>query len=247
MERLNTRQWNRIKSGGAVVALGICVGATFMHPTEARSQGGNADKPPMAGQKSGGANHDGPGNDGARHAGPPPMRPEERMTEELDLTPAQQTKIQVIFDQEREQMRVIHEKTRASVAALLTSAQKAKFDQMPQPGHGPHGDRPGGPNGDGPNGDDRREMGGAMQDEDHGRPVEQIAQDLAVTPEQFREAFKQVHPAGRGQRPTEAQLQNNHKVLAAALGVSIEKLDAVMDKYRPESPDGPPRHNPEEE
>jgi len=72
--------------------------------------------------------------------------------------------------------------------------------------------------------------------DDPGRPVDLVAKDLGVTPEQFREAFKNVHPAPKGDRPTEAQRAENRKVLSEALGVSPEKLDAVMDKYRPEGP-----------
>jgi hypothetical protein len=68
------------------------------------------------------------------------------------------------------------------------------------------------------------------------RPVEAIARDLGVTPEQFREAFKKVTPAPKGQRPTPEQRAHNRKVLSEALGVSPEKLDEVMDKYRPEGP-----------
>jgi hypothetical protein len=81
------------------------------------------------------------------------------------------------------------------------------------------------------------------EDEDHGRPVEAIAKELGVTPEKFREVFKQVRPARPGQRPTEAQRQRNRKVLSEGLGVSPEKLDEVMDKYRPggKVDDGPPR------
>ena len=52
-----------------------------------------------------------------------------------------------------------------------------------------------------------------------------------MTPEQFREAFKKVRPAPRGELPTESQ----RKALSEALGVSPERLDAVMDKYRPRS------------
>lgn len=74
--------------------------------------------------------------------------------------------------------------------------------------------------------------------EDHGRPVEKIAQDLGVTAEQFREAFKKVHPARPGTPPTEEQRQANRTALAQALGVAPEKLDAVMDKYRPEGKAG---------
>jgi hypothetical protein len=71
------------------------------------------------------------------------------------------------------------------------------------------------------------------EDDDHGRPVAQIAKELGVTPEQFREAFKKVQPAGAGQEPTQQQRQRNRKVLSEALGVSPERLDEVMDKYRP--------------
>ena len=39
------------------------------------------------------------------------------------------------------------------------------------------------------------------QDEDHGRPVALVAKELGVTPEQFRAAFRKVHPAGAGQQP----------------------------------------------
>ncbi len=166
LQKLNHKQWNRIKSSGIMVALGICAEAAFMHPTEARSEGENTNGQPPTHQ------HDGPGNDAPRIGSQPPMRPEERMAEELDLTPAQKTKIKAIFDQEREQMHAIHEKTQANIAALLTPAQNAKFDQMPKPGHGPRGDGP--------------EMRGEMQDDDHGRPVELIAKDLGVTPEKFR-------------------------------------------------------------
>ena len=72
--------------------------------------------------------------------------------------------------------------------------------------------------------------------DDHGRPVALVAADLGVTPEQFRAAFKKVRPAPRGERPTEAQRQANRIALAGALDVSPEKLDSVMDKYRPEGP-----------
>lgn len=79
-------------------------------------------------------------------------------------------------------------------------------------------------------------------DPDHGRPVEAVAKELGVTPEQFREAFKNVNPAPRGTEPTDAQRKQNRIALSKALGVDPEKLDAVMDKYRPEGPNKrPPR------
>ena len=63
--------------------------------------------------------------------------------------------------------------------------------------------------------------------------LEQLAA-LGVTPEQFRSAFSKVTPAPQGQRPTEAQREANRKILSQSLGVSPERLDEVMDKYRPE-------------
>ena len=261
MERLSVKQWNRIKTSLSAIALGACITAALVQPTIARSEGDDGmDNPPQpnptehkfggpTGQKFGGGERGGPGRGGSGNGGPRPngqrpMRPEEMM-EELDLTPAQQEKVRAIYEQEREQMRAIHEKTRTSVMALLNAEQKAQFEKMPQPGPprgGQRGGRPGGPDGqdgDGP-GEDFRPMGG-MQDEDHGRPVALIAKDLGVTPEQFRAAFKKVTPAPRGERPTEAQRMANRKVLSETLGVSPEKLDEVMDRYRPEGPDGPPR------
>ncbi|MGG2362820.1 hypothetical protein ACE4Z5_28455, partial [Salmonella enterica] len=41
------------------------------------------------------------------------------------------------------------------------------------------------------------------------RPVEAITRDLGVTPEQFREAFRKVQPAPKGQRPTPEQRARN--------------------------------------
>jgi EF hand len=94
--------------------------------------------------------------------------------------------------------------------------------------------RPGGPPGGDPPGPPPGGPGGpAPDDEDHGRPVEQVARELGVTPEKFREVFRNVRPAGPGRQPTEAQRQRNRKVLSEGLGVSPERLDEVMDKYRP--------------
>ena len=98
--------------------------------------------------------------------------------------------------------------------------------------------RPGGPRdrpGNGGPPDRRGRQGGPeLDDQDHGRPVALVAGELGVTPEQFRAAFKKVRPARPGERPTEARRQANRKVLSESLGVSPERLDAVMDKYRPE-------------
>jgi hypothetical protein len=57
-------------------------------------------------------------------------------------------------------------------------------------------------------------------DPDHGRPVELVARDLGVTPEQFREAFKKVRPASRGELPTESWRKANRKARAEARRVA---------------------------
>ena len=57
-------------------------------------------------------------------------------------------------------------------------------------------------------------------DPDHGRPVELVARDLGVTPEQFCAGFKKVRPAPRGELPTESQRKANRKARAEARRVA---------------------------
>ena len=58
-----------------------------------------------------------------------------------------------------------------------------------------------------------------------------IAQELGTTPEHFRQVAEKIVPRRpSGPPPTEAQ----KKELAAALDVSVEQLDTVMEKYRPD-------------
>jgi hypothetical protein len=90
-------------------------------------------------------------------------------------------------------------------------------------------------NNDEPAGPPREQRRGG--DDDHGRPVEKIAKELGVSPEKFREVFRRVKPAPRGEVPTREQREANRKILSEGLGVSPERLDEVMDKYRPEGPD----------
>lgn len=118
--------------------------------------------------------------------------------------------------------------------AKLSQACKSAIDAMPPPPPALRGHSQGPGSGPGP------------RDPDGGRPVEAIARELGVTPEQFREAFRKVTPAPHGQQPSEAQREQNRKLLSEALNVSPEKLDAVMDKYRPEGPppDRPPPGRP---
>ena len=52
---------------------------------------------------------------------------------------------------------------------------------------------------------------------DRGRPVILIAAALNVSDDVFRKAFSGVHPAGPGQRPTDAEARQNKRVLLDAL------------------------------
>jgi hypothetical protein len=118
-----------------------------------------------------------------------------------------------------------------SEVETLSKKQGTQGNRRPgPPGGGPPG---GGPPGGGPPGGPED-----VEDEDHGRPVEQVAKELGVTPAKFREVFRKVRPAAPGTQPTEAQRRQNRKVLSEGLGVSPERLDEVMDKYRPGGPTG---------
>ena len=62
-------------------------------------------------------------------------------------------------------------------------------------------------------------------------PIGLIAQDLGTTPEHFQEVAEKIVPRRpAGPPPTETQKRQ----LAAALDVSVEQLDLVMEKYRPD-------------
>ncbi len=80
------------------------------------------------------------------------------------------------------------------------------------------------------------------------RPVAAISRDLGIQPEQFVACFNDVRPAGAGEHPTAERTHANKKVLLACLqkanpGITNDKLDAVMDRYRPGGHAGqePPR------
>src|SRR5262245_44682474 len=66
--------------------------------------------------------------------------------------------------------------------------------------------------------------------EPKGPPIAMIAQDLGTTPEAFRRATDQVMPAHPSGPPSEAQKEQ----IATALDVSVERLETVMAKYRPD-------------
>ena len=70
---------------------------------------------------------------------------------------------------------------------------------------------------------------------DMGRPVCEIARDLGVPAEVFREAFTHVTPAAKGAEPSDAQREANHQALLSRLapyGVTAQLLDQVSDRYR---------------
>jgi hypothetical protein len=74
--------------------------------------------------------------------------------------------------------------------------------------------------------------------DDPRRPVELISRDLGVKPGEFRVCFENVRPAGQGERPTGERVHANKAVLLGCLqkanpAITNEKLDEVMDRYRP--------------
>ena len=69
------------------------------------------------------------------------------------------------------------------------------------------------------------------------RPVDQIAADLGVEPDEFVACFIPVQPAAPGTEPTRAREQSNKAVLlpclqAANSAITNDMLDTVMDRYR---------------
>jgi hypothetical protein len=74
-------------------------------------------------------------------------------------------------------------------------------------------------------------IGSGLRGAPKGPPIGQIAQDLGTTPEHFQQVADSILPRRpSGPPPTEAQKRQ----LAAALDVSVEQLDLVMEKYRPD-------------
>ena len=61
-------------------------------------------------------------------------------------------------------------------------------------------------------------------------PFAQIAQDLGITAEAFKHAADRFVPRSQIGPPTDIQKQQ----MAIALDITVEQLDAVMEKYRPD-------------
>lgn len=80
--------------------------------------------------------------------------------------------------------------------------------------------------------------GPAIADNDPNRPTDRIAADLGIEEVVFIECFKPVNPEP-GKYPSGAQQRANKALLLPCLqranaAITNDRLDAVMDKYRPE-------------
>ena len=80
--------------------------------------------------------------------------------------------------------------------------------------------------------------GPALADNDPNRPTDRIAADLGIEEAVFIECFKSVNPEP-GKYPSGAQQRANKAILLPCLqranaAITNDRLDAVMDKYRPE-------------
>ena len=54
----------------------------------------------------------------------------ERLTQQLGLSDEQKTKVEAIFEAQREKAKALHEETDASIKAVLTPEQQTKFDSL---------------------------------------------------------------------------------------------------------------------
>jgi periplasmic protein CpxP/Spy len=54
----------------------------------------------------------------------------EHLTKELNLTPEQKTKVETIFKEQHEKIKIIHEETRRRLEEVLTKEQMTKMDDM---------------------------------------------------------------------------------------------------------------------
>jgi hypothetical protein len=73
-------------------------------------------------------------------------------------------------------------------------------------------------------------VGPGMHPASKGAPIALIAHDLGTTPEQFQQVADRFLPHGPHGPPTEAQKRQ----VATMLNISVERLDTVMERYRPD-------------
>lgn len=72
------------------------------------------------------------------------------------------------------------------------------------------------------------------------RPVAAIAADLDITAQEFVACFNDVNPAPRGVPASAGRQHANKAILLPCLqtanpAITNDRLDAVMDRYRPEA------------
>jgi len=77
-----------------------------------------------------------------------------------------------------------------------------------------------------------------MMKNDPKRPIDKISKDLGITQDEFVTCFNDVNPSPQGKKPTKQRERMNKSVLLPCLqkvnsSISNNKLDSVMDKYRP--------------
>lgn len=77
---------------------------------------------------------------------------------------------------------------------------------------------------------------------DPNRPTDKISADLGVTEDEFIACFADVRPEQNG-KPSGAKQRMNKAILLPCLqeanaSITNDKLDKVMDRYRPEGPNG---------
>jgi hypothetical protein len=73
-------------------------------------------------------------------------------------------------------------------------------------------------------------VGPGMHAPPKGPPIALIARDLGTTPEQFQQVADRYLPRCPNGPPTEAQKRQ----VATMLNISVERLDTVMERYRPD-------------
>lgn len=77
---------------------------------------------------------------------------------------------------------------------------------------------------------------------DPNRPTDKISADLGISEEIFITCFSDVRPEQNG-KPSGAKQRMNKAILLPCLqkanaSITNDKLDQVMDRYRPEGPNG---------
>ena len=59
----------------------------------------------------------------------------ERLTKNLELTPEQKTKVEAIFKEQEEKLKIVHEETHKRLQEVLTKDQITKLDELKKQRH----------------------------------------------------------------------------------------------------------------